>query len=159
MKNILNSSLAIFFSDIDLADAEKIKNLYSLELNEAQEIWNSRFQYDVSDFHKLPKSSWLYSTNWKNIGRWLEPYNEPSRFHEVLDLIRVNSGWTGETRLMLIQSKKCMIELSFFHLCEYWEELFCICDDGPILMSKSPESSQVFQFYPLGNLVTANVQF
>lgn len=84
MKNILNSSLAIFFSDIDLADVDKLKDLYSLELNEAQEIWNSRFQYDVSDFHKLPKSSWLYSTNWKKIGRWLEPYNEQTRFREVL---------------------------------------------------------------------------
>ncbi|BBB62615.1 hypothetical protein UNDKW_4342 [Undibacterium sp. KW1] len=37
--------------------------------------------------------------------------------------------------------------------------VLALFDDGPILMSQSVESSMVFQFYPLGNLVAAEVQF
>ncbi len=159
MKNILESPLAIFFSDINVDDVAELNDLYTLEFNEAKEIWSSRFQSEVEQLSELPKNSWLYSTNWKVIGRWLEAYNEPGRFHEVLDLIRSKSGWSDETRLILLESKQSMLELSFFHFCKYWEELFCIFDDAPILMSKSIKSPVVFQFYPLGDIVTADIQF
>ncbi len=120
-----------------------------LNSEEAIKVWKESISPVAKHLYDLEDNNWIIESIWKPVGTWL-PEIEPMNLDKLFNNI---CHWTNQEFLYLIQNSSQIVRLTPLSFNKYWEDLFILFDDSPLLFSQNDKHNAVLRFNTLGSIL------
>ena len=146
MISVDNSPFKECFQGANLSDT------FLLSKEAANDLWAKRVDERAASYFNLPDESWVVSSEYENVGVWIDAYNNDTN-SIVSDLLRHSFSWSDNTKIWFCVNKHIIFESSWLSFLKYWDGFIAVEDDCPIVIAQTGKSRDALLFRSIGDMV------
>lgn len=128
----------------------ELNSTFLLSKTKAKLIWEKYIDMEFKPYHLLDELHWLNSTSSKNIGNWIESYNNDD-YRKIRNVLNSAIPWEASDKLFFCMSRYFIVQTTWSDFKTGWINFLMCEDENPVLINGNDLDSVII-FTPMGQI-------